>query len=204
MNKFLVYCKSDGLGNATRFFLKTVFSKVYNKSHTLFYSFEGNPKYTESGLYEIREINEEECDKMSFARLKLLATHKWFKAGARCFVAQDGELPFAFAWLQKHEYHIHAAGSFVLDENEYWLGPAFVDKAYRGKGTQKDLIVHRLLSVPVSQSKYYTSSNINNIPSKKSLERIGFKQMGEVIVVTLFGITISKRVLGNQLLEHLR
>ena len=184
----MVYCKSDGLWNAMRFVWKSVTSPIYKKSETIFYMF-NEQVCSNKGDMQIREVSLEELERMDFPRLKSVNYREWIRNRSRVFVCSHDSSPIAFTWSHYGNYQIHGTGRFLLNKNECWLGPTFVDKRYRGQGINKAQIIFQMNHS--NARVYYTSVNKSNIPSCKSFEHLGFRQIGLVRQTTRLGRSVS-------------
>lgn len=206
INKFLIYCESDGILTALRFAFKTITSVIYTSSNTIFYECSTSPISVNNNSILFREYKFDEIDRVDFPRFKLLPVKKWLESGSHCIIGRLNGIdnsPKTFAWYHEDSYRIHNVGVFYLKHNEYWLGPTFVSKDVRGKGYNK-LQIAWLMGKFGSSVRFYTSVNKSNIPSLKGIEHLGFTKIGQVYIVKIFGIPIRSVVTGDILKNHLR
>lgn len=191
MNKFLVFCKSDGIKNAIVFSIKSITNILFHHSCTKCIYLErktfqevSNPDWEK---YNYKVFNKvEEISNLPFDRLKLLPYKKWIENGSFVIVAFDGTTPAAFGWTHFKSHSIHYVGTFDMGNNIAWLGPSFVHKDYRGKGLQKLIIQLGIKTAPNNIDCFITSVNSENTPSLSSLFKLGFKE--GLIISTKTGI----------------
>ncbi len=179
IKKFLIYCKSDGIVNALGFVGKSILSPIRKNSETVFYKWEGKHITTPSSTIQIKELSIQDMDGLDFPRLKLTTYKKWMDSGSRVFIVLTDNKQVAFTWSHYGSYSIHDLGTFVLSNKECWIGPTFVDRHYRGRGINKEQIKYQMEHSDAQV--YYTSVNANNIPSRRSFEHWGFKEIGRTI-----------------------
>lgn len=179
IKKFLIYCKSDGITNAMRFVGKSFLSPILKNSETVFYKWDEEHDTTPLSSIQIQEISIQNMERLDFPRLKLTAYRKWMDAGSRVFIVLIDNKPVAFTWSHYGDYLIHGTGTFCLSSNECWIGPTFVDRHYRGRGLNKAQIQYQMAHSDAQV--YYTSVNVNNMPSRRSFEHWGFKEIGRTI-----------------------
>ena len=206
MNKFFVFCKSDGICNAIYLSLKTIFSFLFSYSRTVF--LESSERFecdNRSCKLELVELKADEYHAIKFDRLALLPVEKWLSSGlSRCVLGYDDTAGYqSFGWIHKRTYHIHNLGDFHLDDNEFWLGPSFVNVNFRGNGIQKSMILWRM-QLYKKKSKYYTSVNWRNVASLKSFEHCGFQIIGETLVIRIFGKVVVSEIKGEVVKNKLK
>ena len=189
IKKFFIYLKSDGFWNALAFTLKSITSVIYNTSVTNIYK-RSTAKEEYNNEVLIKEVQTADVEKMDFPRLKLLAWRKWLQNKSRLFVAYIGNEPAGYAWIHYHSYHFAGNYNFKIEKDEYWIGPSFVKKEFRGKGLQKALTQYRLSQI--KNGIVYTSVSNGNIASNKCMKRNDFELIGTVTIKTLFGKEIKK------------
>lgn len=194
MKKFFIYCHSDGIIDTLRMSIKAFISVIYSNSITDFYCFsDKHPLFINSE--NIKEIEREHFKTIFFPRLNLLSDKGWIEKGSKCYVKYIDNNPIAFTWTHFNSYFIHGVGTFILKENECWLGPTFVLRMYRRRGFNKEQIQFQMQKT--TAEIYYTSVNHRNIPSAKSFENLGFKKIGYTHRITLFGFTIHNEISAN-------
>ena len=206
MNKFFVFCKSDGICNAIYLSLKTIFSFLFSYSRTVFLECSERFEYDNGSCkLELVELKANEYHAIKFDRLSLLPVEKWLSSGlSRCVLGYNGtDSCQSFGWIHKGSYYIHNLGNFHLDDGEFWLGPSFVNINFRGNGIQKSMILWRM-QLNGKNSKYYTSVNGYNAASRKNLERCGFQTIGHTLVVRIFGKVIVSKIEGEVVKNKLR
>lgn len=181
MNKFLVFCKSDGIKNALVFSIKSIINILFHHSCTKCIYLErvtfqqvSNPEW-EKYNYKIFD-KVEEISNLHFDRLKLLPYQKWIENGSFVIVAFYGTTPAAFGWTHFKNHSIHYVGTFDMGNNIAWLGPSFVHKDFRGKGLQKLIIQLGITTAPNNIDSFITSVNSSNAPSLSSFFKLGFKE----------------------------
>lgn len=125
---------------------------------------------------------------------------EWLKEGSMLCVVFKKEDPVAFIWTHFKEHNIEYVGDFDMGSEIAWLGPSFVHRKYRGKGLQQLVILQGMASAPTNIKVFITSVNASNIPSLRSLEKIGFKVGMEVVCKT--GVLVSKRIKVKALDKH--
>jgi len=60
-----------------------------------------------------------------------------------------------------------------------FLGPFWTDPAYRGRGLYPRLLLHTVcILAEMGMSQIYIASQASNIPSRKGIERAGFRAIG--------------------------
>ena len=200
IKKFFIYLKSDGFWNAIKFTTKSITSIIYNHSVTNIYKREtGDEEYNKEII--IKELQIPEVEKINFPRLKLLSWRKWLGNKSRLFVAYIGDEPAGYSWIHPNDYHFAGKYNFKITENEFWIGPSFVKKEFRGKGLQKAMIQYSLSQI--KNKTVYTSVSHNNIASNKCIQRNNFEFMGTVTITTLFGKEI-KTVITPQIKDKIQ
>lgn len=178
IRKFIVYCKSDGLLNALKFSLKACVSFFYRNSTTLFFRRIYVPIAQSSFPDEMKNyVSVNELRQIDMPRLYLLDCKSKFAEGQQLYVTFDHGTPVAFSWTAIHHYYVHGVGDFLLNDNEYWIGPTFVMKSHRGRGLNKMQIMAQMNDYA---GTFYTSVNSFNVPSIKSFLSLGFKEIGHV------------------------
>lgn len=76
---------------------------------------------------------------------------------------------------------IHGLGTWNLDKDEAWIGPAYVVKESRGKGINGILLQEAFFQLEkIGVSKIYTCINQSNLSSIRSFKKNGFKVIGSV------------------------
>lgn len=186
-NKFLIYCKSDGIKSALRYLAKFLFSLIYKNSITVFYRRDAIDSVPLKTMSLIKELSPEQLEKIDFPRLKIVDYQNWVQLGSRVFVYYINHYPVAFTWTHYGDYLIHGTGRFHLANDECWLGPTFVDHHFRGQGINKQQILYQMTHSDALV--FYTSVNINNVPSQRSFLHLGFKEIGRTIEKGWFGRT---------------
>ncbi len=181
IRKILIYYKSDGIKETITFIIKSLMSFIYKNSTTNFYK-SGNTTYNleipQHKNITIKEITTSELINIKFPRLELLPCKKWMQNGSKLYICFFQDKPIAFTWSHFNNYQIHGVGKFTLKQDEYWIGPTFVHKNYRGLGLNKYQIHFQM-----SKNKEkiaVTSVNHNNIASIKSFEHWNFSLIGQV------------------------
>lgn len=178
--KFFVYCKSDGIKEALTFVFRTFAMIFYKKSITNFYKSNGavNVSDVDTKNIEINEMTLSNLSTIEFSRLKLLPCEEWLKKGSKLYICYMEDKPIAFTWSHFGSYNIHGIGNFILNENEYWIGPTFVHKNYRGLGINKSQIQYQMSECKGKTA--LTSVSANNIASIKSFEKFSFSLIGQI------------------------
>ena len=186
MSKILTYLKYEGLHETVRKCLLAV--KNRNKaSETVFLKcceadLTPNPK-VKLDVFPLTEDRLQDFEKVKF--YEYVSGLSYVNHPKRCVLLGyvDGQI----AGYEAIEYHIdreiHGLGVLRLEQDEAWAGPAYVKRAFRGKGINKELIKRAIL---YGQQEYhihtvYTCINGENVPSIKAAERIGFRKIGSVI-----------------------
>ena len=180
IRKVLIYYKSDGIKETITFIIKSLLSFIYKNSTTNFYKSNNTTYNFEAPQQEfiIQEITYPELVNIKFPRLKLLPCKKWLENGSKLYVCFFQDKPITFTWSHFNNYQIHGIGKFTLKKNEYWIGPTFVHKDYRGLGLNKYQI-HFQMSKSKDKTAI-TSVNNSNIASIKSFEHWNFSLIGQV------------------------
>lgn len=180
IKKFLIYCKSDGLIQALTFTFKTLASKVFSNSTTVFleYNNSGTVRHSISDRINIKRLTLSDVNRLDFARLKELDYRKWLQNGSRLYVGYIGNTPISYTWTHYNTYTIHGLCEFKLGQNECWIGPTFVLKNYRGKGYNKLQIARQMFDA--GAARFYTSVNSGNLASLRSFQYLGFKEIGTI------------------------
>ena len=204
IKKFLVYAKSDGIGEATNMAIKSLASLFFSYSQTCYLMLDVLDFVPSGGLnsshFNIKEItSSEEALALGFDRLSGCPISKWFLAGCRLFVGFDGETPVCYTWTHFHQYRINSTALFGLSDAEEWIGPTFVLKSHRGLGYNKAQIAYQVAAS--SSKQIYTSANIGNIASVKSFERLGFRLIGQTVTLKIAGMCIRKKISGAEGLQ---
>lgn len=196
MKKILIFISSDGWKNTFSFILNGINSFFYNCSHTLclylnLKDFNSTKRPDLKKGYYCKVIrSSEEIKRLNFERLSILPYHKWIEAGSFvCVVFKDNRAA-GYGWVHFNRHIIKYVGEFDLGDDIAWLGPSFVNKDFRGNGLQKFLICFRMSNLPENIKTVITSVNEYNLPSLRSLEKLGFN-LG-VRVNTKTGIFSSK------------
>lgn len=182
--KILIYLKSDGFLSTARLIFDSIRRMFYYHSETFFLrsNFPTSADVILPKGYDICIFNrDEQLDELSFPRLKLLPYKKWFANKSNLVVVWEHQIPIAYAWIHKKEYHIHGLGTVQLKDNEFWIGPTFVNKRFRGKGINKlqlQYIINKVILDSRNNCCLVTSVNSKNIPSLKSFLHLGFQKIG--------------------------
>lgn len=201
--KFLVYCSSDGIGNALRFAIKTCVNIFYSNSTTIFFRCDELCHAIAELPADMKEFKlfSEEVQLIDLPRLQLLDCKRKFDEGQVLYVVYSDSKPVSFSWTAPNFYKIHGIGKFKLAAHEFWIGPTFVLNRYRGKGLNKKQIAAQM-GANGERAVYFTSVNENNLPSIKSFLSLGYKESGRVHKSkVLFHTSIS--VTGNDLKNKL-
>lgn len=72
---------------------------------------------------------------------------------------------------------IHGTGDFVLENGEAWVGPCYVDRAYRGRGLNRILVAEAAEALERRGiTRLFTSINGANASSLASFQKMGFRE----------------------------
>ena len=204
IKKFLIYCKSDGVIQALTFTFKTLVSKVFSNSTTVFleYNNSGTVRHSISDRINIKRLTLSDVNRLDFARLKELDYRKWLQNRSRLYVGYIGNTPISYTWTHFNTYTIHGLCEFKLGQNECWIGPTYVTKANRNKGIASYMISYIQNHVFPSEviQTYYTSINKTNASSISSVVKSGFELLGSIMVARH---RLSKIIDNNNIInEH--
>lgn len=204
IKKFFIYLKSDGVLDTLKYFIKTIFYVFYRKSITDFYLLDGNCNdlNTSKNDFEIKKF--ESWDKVrhiDFSRLQLLHCKNWLENGSILYIGYYNKRPVSYSWTHFNKYQLHTLGTFILGDDECWVGPTFVHKKYRGKGFNKATIYYQIKDL--NYYKFYTSVSHNNIASSKSFLRLGFINIGAIILREGAFMKKHYNIIGNALKDKI-
>lgn len=186
MGKLLTYLKYEGLRETIRKCFLTV--KNRNKvSETVFFKYcKADLAHDPKARLEVVFLTEE--------RLPDFETIRFFDhISGRDYIAQphgniflgylnDELVAYAVTEYGKRK-EIHGLGFFQLEQNEAWLGPVYVKRAYRGKGINREML-KRVIEATVKQGyihSFYTCINQENVASIKSFSYAGFQKKGVIL-----------------------
>jgi GNAT superfamily N-acetyltransferase len=114
-----------------------------------------------------------------YAKLAYLPYRRWFDAGSVCFLGLVQGKVVSYCWAHRRSYSLGRIGSFRLRDNEWWIGPVFVDKRCRRQGINTAQIHHAIRELSGRRGKvFYTATNASNHASMKSFVRCGFVVIG--------------------------
>lgn len=205
IKKFLIYLKTDGVFNTFKYFLKTILYIFYRKSITDIYLFNNNNcsnLNTSKNDFEIKKFESwDEVRYIDFPRLQLLPCRDWLENGSIIYIGYYNKRPVSYSWTHFNKYQLHALGTFILANDECWVGPTFVDKKCRGKGFNKATIYYQIKDL--NYHKFYGSSNRNNIASSKSIQRLGFTNIGTIILRKVAFMKKRYDIIGNTLKDKI-
>lgn len=182
MSSLMNYLKQEGLA-AT---VKRAWNKAFRHadSHTVFLKVDLPEGSAEEMLGEIETLDEH--NRHAFEEIKF-----WNFVKAEDFIGNDqqsvmmlkvGDEYVAYA-AEEHgaERIIHGLGSFLLKENEGWIGPVYVCKDWRGKGYNRQLLKAQMNHLcALGATTVYTAINSQNASSLKSFQGVGFREFGAV------------------------
>lgn len=92
---------------------------------------------------------------------------------------------------------IHNLGTFLLKKGEGWIGPSFVDAAFRSRGIHTYLIRYAMNDPDLPVTQFYTAINKENIPSVRSFLKAGFSEYASVTIRKCFGKNVSVKKQGD-------
>ncbi len=199
IKKFFIYCESDGIFSAICSFGNNMCRLFYRKSETVFFVKKADNDILINCIsadFVIKEIFIEDINFLEFPRLKLLPIDDWLTKGSRLFVTFYKGYPIGYCWIHFNCHLLSNLCSFLLEENECWIGPDFVHKKFRGRGLQKFSIDYRVALM--SGRVCYTCTNKSNIASAKSYFKAGFENVGSIIKTRIFNK--SKLVIKGDIL----
>ena len=203
IKKFFIYCKYDGIKSAIKFSIKTLISPFYIYSKTDFFRISSPVNvYVRNKSMRIERISSYDINKVeniNFPKLKLLNYTDWLNKGSILYIGFIDEKPIAYTWIHYKSYHIHNIGDFILNNNECWIGPSFVDKNYRREGHRRHLFDFQIKDC--NAKYFYTSVNTKNIASIKSVEHTGFEKIG-TITKRRFLTHITSKISNNIEIQH--
>jgi len=104
---------------------------------------------------------------------------KWLNDNHKMFVINDGKDIIAYGCVRFHKYKINENVEIMLDEDEAWLGPVFVNCGYRNRGINSFQIASIVRAERENGiNRIFTGINSRNYPSIISYLKNGFKIIG--------------------------
>lgn len=187
MKKISRYLKEFGLrGIIKKIYAKGLFLLGLKKSVTIFFikSLHENISSTGNDQYLVKILDESDISKFDemkyfhFIRSKEVVEDPDFMV----VIVSHQEKMVGYVILHFGEVHpIYGLGSWKLDEDEAWLGPAFVIKEFRGKGINSILLNQAAIySIERGSKKIFTCINQSNVPSIRSFEKNGYHPIGTI------------------------
>lgn len=187
MNKISRYLKEYGLrGILKKIYVKGLFLFGLKKSVTIFFVkvLDSNIAYVDSDHYSIKILTQADIDKFDkmkyfhFIRSKEVVEDPYFMV----ITINHQERMVGYVILHFGEIHpIYGLGSWKLDEDEAWLGPAFVIKEFRGKGINSLLLNQAaIFSIERGSKKIFTCINQSNASSRRSFEKNDYRPIGTI------------------------
>ena len=111
----------------------------------------------------------------SLPRMRMLSRYR--KGTARLFVMQVDGFPAAFETIQDWSLMKHELG--WLKRPAPYLGPGWTDPDYRGQRLCAKLLLHMIhVLADNGITHMYGTVLRDNVPSRRMVERIGFRPMG--------------------------
>lgn len=177
--KIITYLKSGGLKEVITYFRTYVKKMIYYKSVTIFLYLD------KKDLSQITERNSEikfkiirkleDIEAINFDRLKAINYKKWILKGSHAIVGYKDSKPVSYTWTHFMITPNSDTYQIKLGEDKCWTGPSFVYKSVRRQGINIAQKYFQIEHSPTDIKYFITSANKYNIPSIKSLQRLGFK-----------------------------
>ena len=125
-------------------------------------------------------------------KLEFIPVERWFSRRSLWFALESKARIIAYTWVHfKYYDNLGLAGTLVLDENEVFIGPFYVDPAHRGRK-----LYYLMMSESLRYLKneriitVYTASNSQNIATIKVAVRSGFDVVGCIRAKKSHGWTV--------------
>ncbi len=133
---------------------------------------------------------------------------RYLEEGQRCFVARCEDKIVSWFWVDSknfYDYHLHR--NIMLSDNEdYYLGGYTVPE-FRGKAVFKYLILEALQGIlkksPDAHHRAVAFVDVNNQPSIKACQKMGFKVIGHIGYLGIFGVRLNY-IFGRDVLPRTR
>lgn len=200
--KIINSIKFDGWKNTLQNVLTLLKKWSYGKSFTALLQADINDLLAvklsaKNVVVSIEQVFEIEGDNLF--NLKSSRVRKLLVNGAHLYLAQCGDVVVGYTFIHLNKYKVDGVGIIDLEQDKsLWIGPTFVDKAYRSQGINKQLINKSAKNYAGERLIALTSANINNINSIKSFIRNGFVLKDIFICTYTFGRQKLVRLVGNE------
>jgi GNAT superfamily N-acetyltransferase len=126
--------------------------------------------------------------------------------GHRCFVARyEGKIISCF-WALTKEYYDHRLNRIIkFAENEVYCVGAFTLPEYRGKGILDYLYVNAARDYICTDDEHLALAFVDNHnrASLRAVDKMGFKKVGELNSISLFGFSLQY-ITGRNVLPETR
>jgi GNAT superfamily N-acetyltransferase len=191
--------KFDGWINTLKNILTLLKKRSYGKSYTALLKTDINDLLmTEiSAVVNIEHVHE--FKKSNLLNLNNIRIEEWLDSGAHLYLAMYDGVVVGYTFIHLKKYKVDGIGVIDLEKDKsLWVGPTFVDKAYRSQGINKQLINISTKNYSGERDFALTSANINNINSIKSFVRNGFELKDIFICTYTFGREKIERLVGNE------
>jgi GNAT superfamily N-acetyltransferase len=191
--------KFDGWINTLQNILTLLKKRSYGKSCTALLQADINDllMVERSAAVNIEQVHE--YKKSNLLNLNNIRIKIWLDNGAHLYLAMCDGAVVGYTFIHLKKYKVDGVGIIDLEKDKsLWIGPTFVDKAYRSQGINKQLINISAKNYAGERNIALTSANINNINSIKSFIRNGFKLKDIFICTYTFGRQKLIRLIGNE------
>jgi GNAT superfamily N-acetyltransferase len=198
--KVITICRTDGLAYTLgRLWRLVVTGCALRRSETLFFrcGAAGVPAgIRATGRLEFVRVSDAlSLEEHPHPKLAYRPYRVWFSAGAVCFLGLVRGKVVSYCWAHPGCYSLGRIGRFGLRKGEWWIGPVYVDRRYRGRGINTAQIRHALQELSGAGEKvFFTATNASNHASMRSFVKCGFVVIGRCRLRTLLTWSVRRTV----------
>jgi GNAT superfamily N-acetyltransferase len=147
------------------------------------------------GLEFVRVRDASSLEEHGYPQLAHRPYRRWFSAASVCFLGLVQGKVVSYCWAHQGFYALGRVGRFGLREGEWWIGPVYVDKRYRGRGINTAQIRHAIRELSGTEGKvFFTATNASNHASLKSFAKCGFVVIGRCRLRTLLKWSVRRTI----------
>lgn len=143
--------------------------------------------------FDIRWASRADRERLTEGGLLISAVDRFFDAGGRSVIVEDGGTTVGYWWILPGGVDIHDWLRFEVGPDEVWGTTALVIPAYRGK--EIGPMMKRYMYGKLTEEGYLRSWTLIeklNVLSKHAAAKVPQRVVGQVFYIRFFGLTACK------------
>ena len=115
------------------------------------------------------------------------------KRNEGCWVIMDEDVLAAYVWISNNKIQVYSDTGYIFPVHtlNYWWRDVYVNPDYRGQGKLKDLFKAWASNLDLNnEGCLYCEISPDNKASMNSHKKNGFKELGELRMVCIFGLRV--------------